>query len=91
MALKVCRDCGEDYSDTYKRCPFCEEDWGDERKPTRSRRRRVNIMTPILLMLIVIMAGLLGYLLFGENLMDRFAFMKPTPGPNAPVEEEERL
>ena len=26
MAMKRCPDCGEKYSDTYKYCPFCEEE-----------------------------------------------------------------
>ena len=26
MAMKRCPICGEKYSDTYKSCPFCEED-----------------------------------------------------------------
>ena len=38
MAMKRCPDCGERYSDTYKNCPFCEEDklWEDEEEfPSR--------------------------------------------------------
>ena len=26
MAMKRCPICGEKYSDTYKSCPFCEEE-----------------------------------------------------------------
>ena len=26
MGLKKCPVCGEKFADTYKRCPFCEED-----------------------------------------------------------------
>ena len=26
MAMKRCPDCGEKYSDSYKYCPFCEEE-----------------------------------------------------------------
>ena len=26
MGSRHCAKCGEDYSDTYKRCPFCEEE-----------------------------------------------------------------
>ena len=26
MAMKRCPICGEGYSDTYKNCPFCEEE-----------------------------------------------------------------
>ena len=25
MANHVCPNCGQEYSDTYRKCPFCEE------------------------------------------------------------------
>ena len=47
MAMKRCPVCGEKYSDTYKECPFCEEErelqegGGRSRKSTRGGRRTV--------------------------------------------------
>lgn len=79
MAMKSCPVCGEKYSDTYRYCPFCEEADLDQeedprRAPGRSGRRvgagsprRVNLMTPILVVLILLMAALLVYLLWGDK------------------------
>ena len=77
MAMKRCPICGERYSDTYKECPFCEEEeyWEDEQQDTarrpllregargtaRSGRSAYSIVTPILIVLIVLMALLLVY------------------------------
>ena len=93
MAMKQCPICGEKYSDTYKKCPFCEEEKAMKegkrlRRNTRGGKRSVqkspNLLTPMLVILILIMAALLVYLLFGE----RFAKL---PGiekqPEKPVEE----
>lgn len=81
MAMKRCPDCGENYSDTYKYCPFCEEE-ALEREGTPARRggRRsapkngsrsknsYSLVTPTLLILILVMGALLIYLLFGDKL-----------------------
>ena len=39
MAMKRCPVCGERYSDTYKECPFCEEEeyWEEEEQETARR------------------------------------------------------
>lgn len=74
MAMKRCNICGEKYSDTYRDCPFCEEEEalreGEEirRRVHRGKRvsgggRRFSLITPTLIVLILIMAGLLIYLL----------------------------
>lgn len=77
MAMIRCPICGEKYSDTYKECPFCEEEEalrdGEEirRSPRRrggSRSRQFSIVTPMLIILIIIMAALLIYLLRGDKL-----------------------
>ena len=84
MAMKRCPVCGERYSDTYKECPFCEEEeyWEEEQPDTdrhtilregsrgasRGGRSAYSIVTPILIVLIVLMALLLVYLLYGDKL-----------------------
>ena len=83
MAMKRCPICGERYSDTYKECPFCEEEeyWEEEqdiprrsgiregaRGGSRSGRSAYSIVTPVLIVLIVLMALLLVYLLKGDKL-----------------------
>ena len=95
MAMKRCPICGEKYSDTYRDCPFCEEEDayldGEEirRMPHRgkrsSRSRQFNIITPTLIVLILIMAALLIYLLFGDKLGGKD---KKPEDPTPPVESE---
>ena len=82
MAMIRCPKCGEKYSDTYRECPFCEEEEalldGEEirRSPRRGRRaahsRQFNLITPTLIVLILLMAGLLIYLLYGDKLAEKF-------------------
>lgn len=87
MAMKRCPVCGERYSDTYKECPFCEEEeyWEEEQEVTRrpilregvrstggrGGRSAYSIVTPILIVLIVLMALLLVYLLYGDKLFNK--------------------
>ena len=79
MAMKRCPICGEKYSDTYKDCPFCEEEEAlMEGEKIRRGGRRVShgrefsLITPTLIILIVIMAALLVYLLYGDELVKKF-------------------
>ena len=84
MAMKRCPICGEKYSDTYKTCPFCEEEEALQsgsqiRRNTgrggkrAARGRQPNLLSPILIVLIVIMLALLVYLLFGDRIADRLS------------------
>ena len=94
MAMIRCPKCGEKYSDTYRECPFCEEEEalldGEEirRSPRRGRRaahsRQFNLITPTLIVLILLMAGLLIYLLYGDKLAEKFGGEK---APETPVED----
>ena len=74
MQMKRCQICGEKYSETYRECPFCEEEEalreGEEirRNIHKGKRvahggRRFSLVTPTLIVLIIIMASLLIYLL----------------------------
>ena len=79
MAMKRCPVCGEKYSDTYRDCPFCEEEEAlrEGAKLRRGRRaaprsRQFSLITPTLIVLIFIMAGLLVYLLYGDQLKEKF-------------------
>ena len=72
MAMKRCPDCGEKYSDSYKYCPFCEEEEilkeGKGRGSRRARQSRsFSLLTPVLIVLIIVMAGLLMYLLKSDK------------------------
>ena len=79
MARKKCPVCGEKYSDTYRDCPFCEEENamrdGDEIRRTGRRvahGRQYSLMTPTLVILILIMVALLVYLLYGDKLAEKW-------------------
>ena len=74
MTMKRCPICGEKYSETYRDCPFCEEEEalleGEEirRNVHGGKRaahggRRFSLITPTLIVLIILMAALLIYLL----------------------------
>ena len=74
MDMRKCSECGELYSVSYKKCPFCEEEEalreGEEirRNIHKGKRvahggRRFSLVTPTLIVLIIIMASLLIYLL----------------------------
>ena len=95
MAMIRCPQCGERYSDTYKECPFCEEEEalrdGEEirRSPRRGKRaarsRQYSLITPTLIVLIILMASLLIYLLYGDKLAEKFGGEKTPDEP--PVED----
>lgn len=83
MAMKKCPECGEKYSDTYKRCPFCDEEQ-KIRKGKRVQKRntknggsragstdRENLLTLVLLVIMLILAGILLWLLFGGGSDDQ--------------------
>ena len=83
MAMKRCPVCGEKYSDTYAECPFCEEEkafqdgeqirrGGGHGGRRAAGRQQMNLITPTLIVLILIMAGLLVYLLWGDKIADSF-------------------
>ncbi|MBE6963133.1 MAG: hypothetical protein E7443_00850 [Ruminococcaceae bacterium] len=74
MAMKNCPVCGENYSDTYRECPFCEEDKMMRKRKGRghgSRSRGYSMVTPTLVVLILIMGGLLTYLLYGDKIAEK--------------------
>ena len=80
MAVRRCPKCGEEYSDTYRRCPFCEEDEAIRRgHPPRRQgghrveRRKTNNSgagSVMLLICAVIIIGVVGYVVFGDDVAD---------------------
>lgn len=92
MAMKRCPDCGEKYSDSYKYCPFCEEEEilkeGKGRGSRRARQSRgFSVLTPVLIILILLMAGLLMFLLRSDK--QPTEPVTPQPGAVTPVQPDD--
>lgn len=75
MANIQCPKCGEEYSDTYRSCPFCQEAEAQAKgKPIRRRGKRLDkkkrsggVGGVIMLLAVVIIFGVVGYVFFGEQ------------------------
>ena len=81
MSNRHCPKCGEEYSDTYRSCPFCEEDEaikkgkplrrrGGKRVEKRQRDSSGGAGGVMLLLTGVIILGVVGYVFFGEQVAD---------------------
>ena len=91
MAMKKCPVCGEKYSDTYRACPFCEEEKNFRRgkPPRRKGGSRVSqsgpsLLSPVLVIAILLMAALLVYLLFGKAIGEKLGWGKDPAGSDTP-------
>lgn len=99
MAMIRCPECGEKYSDTYKECPFCEEEdalqqGGRIRRSSRGGKRAAggrqpSLLSPILIVLILLMAALLVYLLFGDKIAEKLKGEEPVTPPTENVTPQE--
>lgn len=89
MSLLKCPKCGEMFSDSYKTCPFCEEDEAfanGGKKPVNPGRRvhrqkSPSILGPTLVLVLVLVAGVLIYTLIGSR---KPSEPQPDP-PNTPT------
>jgi len=78
MANVHCPKCGEEYSDTYRKCPFCQEEEALKKgknirrrgKRLEKKQRSAGAGGVMLTLAVVIIAGVLGYVYFGEQLAD---------------------
>lgn len=97
MSLIKCPKCGEMFSDSYKTCPFCEEDeayYGGRVKKSRGRRtqedrkrRAPSILGPVMVVVLVLLAALVVWLIFGDQIKELITGEKPPiedvqPGPD---------
>lgn len=70
-----CPKCGEEYSDTYKSCPFCQEEEAIRRGKTPRRRgkrldkrKRSSGAGGVMLLLTgIVILGVVGYVFFGDQ------------------------
>ncbi len=89
MAMKQCPVCGEKYSDTYRKCPFCEEEEALKDGGTIRRRGKrtsssqgFSLVTPTLIVLILVMGSLLVYLLYGDQISAKLRGEEPAKDPS---------
>ena len=92
MSNRHCPACGEDYSDTYRSCPFCEEEAAIKRgHPPRRRggrrtekRKQTNSGAGgvMLLLCALIIVGVVGYVFFGDDVADAVG-IRTDPKPAA--------
>ncbi|MCI2058342.1 MAG: Ig-like domain-containing protein [Oscillibacter sp.] len=94
MAMKRCPVCGEKYSDTYRRCPFCEEaetlrsgNSQSHRGGHRVAQKGPSLLSPLLIVTILVMAGVLVYLLFGDAIAEKLGMGKAPVIPASSVSE----
>ena len=89
MRLLKCPKCGEMFSDTYKTCPFCQEDEelhsnrpvkrGTHR--TGGGRAKPKVGGAAVVVCLVLVLGLAGYTIFGSQLTACFRRDKEKPEP----------
>lgn len=77
MGNRLCPKCGQEYSDTYKSCPFCEEEEAEKKGKTLRRRggkrlskrkRSAGAGGIMLLVTAVVVIGVVGYVFFGDEI-----------------------
>lgn len=80
MKLLKCPKCGEMFSDSYKECPFCQEDEAylatDKKGKGPGRRvekaKSPSILGPALIVVLVLLAAFLAYTFFGDKIAALF-------------------
>ena len=87
MSLIKCKKCGEMYSDSYRTCPFCEEDesfykggFKKGRRNSASGRKSPSIVGPVLILVLLLVLGLVVWHFFGDRIF-------PGLGKKQPEEE----
>ena len=93
MRLLKCPKCGEMFSDTYKTCPFCQED--EERhssKPVKNAGHRTGggrakrkVGGGVVIVCLVLVLGLAAYTIFGNQITAFFTGEKDAPTPEPAV------
>lgn len=89
MRLLKCPKCGEMFSETYKSCPFCQEDEElHSNKPIRRSGRRTGggrakpqVGGVAVAVCLVMVLGLIAYTMFGSQITALFAGEKEDPKP----------
>ena len=87
MSLIKCPKCGEMFSDSYKTCPFCEEDEAyysgklrksrGRRAAESSRRKAPSVLGPVAIVVLILLAALVVWLIFGDQIKEAITGEKP--------------
>lgn len=80
MSLIKCNKCGEVYSDSYKKCPFCVEDEeyynGKVKKrghrQMEKRKKAPSVVAPVLVLAVLVLAGILVWAFAGDTVRGWF-------------------
>lgn len=80
MSLIKCNKCGEVYSDSYKKCPFCVEDEeyysGKVKKrghrQMEKRKKVPSVVGPVLVLAVLVLAGILVWAFAGDTVRGWF-------------------
>ncbi len=94
MSLIKCNECGEMYSDSYRSCPFCEEDAAyysggksaakRKRLAREGKRNTPGIIGPALILVMVMIIALPIWAIFGDDIRYAVTGEEP-PVENTPV------
>lgn len=87
-----CPQCGEEYSDTYRKCPFCQEE--EALKKGKNIRRRGKRLTKhqrsrgaggiIGLVVFLVVLGVVGFVFFGDNVAEFMGIRMEQNGDDYP-------
>ena len=98
MSLIKCPKCGEMFSDSYKTCPFCEEDEayysGKARKgrgrrtAESSRRRAPSILGPVAVVVLILLVVLVVWLIFGDRIKEAIDGSEKPPITNVDTPDD---
>lgn len=99
MSNRRCPTCGEEYSDTYRSCPFCEEEAAIRRghPPHRRGGRRAEKRMPsgggaggvILLLGVLVILGVVVYVFFGDDVADAVGIRTGSEPANTQIREDD--
>ena len=85
MEMRKCDVCGEEYSSTYRSCPFCEENEAIRRgKPIRRHtsdfrnRRGGHALGVLALLLVLVAVGVGAVCFFGDNIAQDLGMREPS-------------
>ena len=98
MSLIKCPKCGEMFSDSYKTCPFCEEDEAyysgkvrkgrGRRTAESSRRRAPSILGPVAVVVLILLVVLVVWLIFGDRIKEAIDGSEKPPVTNVDTPDD---